>query len=176
MGICVSASRTMAGAARIAAERAPKLLGSSIDRDAIERGKEIIRIRRQSTEDKRARTCEAFHSKRLRRMIRDRERSKIYAALTKKEGYVYRPLVSMVISRIAKWTGVPEAMIMGRGRSARLVIVRQACMYWARRLTGKSLPQISRVMGGFDHTTALHACRVYPAKRAKMGRKLKEIA
>lgn len=57
-------------------------------------------------------------------------------------------------------------------RSERLVLARQAICYWVRRLTGYSLTQIGRLIGGRDHTTVRHAIIVYPKKRAAAGRYL----
>lgn len=66
----------------------------------------------------------------------------------------------------------PTEMLADR-RNVRTVFARQAVMYWARRRTCLSLPQIGRRMTGRDHTTILHGCRAYVAKRAEMGRNLK---
>lgn len=55
-----------------------------------------------------------------------------------------------------------------------MTLARQFVMYWACRRTSLSLPQIGRLMGGRDHTTILAGRRAYVAKRAKMGRTLKE--
>lgn len=44
-----------------------------------------------------------------------------------------------------------------QSRRKQYVIPRQIAMALARRITGASLPQIGRAMGGFDHTTVLHA-------------------
>jgi chromosomal replication initiation ATPase DnaA len=76
---------------------------------------------------------------------------------------------------------VKAADIKGKGRTAHIVFARQFIAYWVRRriktADGKPLsyPQIGRKMGGRDHTTSLHAARTYPKKRAKVGRKLREI-
>jgi len=44
-------------------------------------------------------------------------------------------------------------------RARRVARPRQVAMYLARKLTTRSLPEISRRFGGRDHTTVLHACR-----------------
>lgn len=55
-----------------------------------------------------------------------------------------------------------------------MTLARQFVMYWACRRTSLSLPQIGRLMGGRDHTTIMAGRRAYVAKRAKMGRALRE--
>ncbi|MDI6026738.1 helix-turn-helix domain-containing protein [Corticibacterium sp. UT-5YL-CI-8] len=60
-------------------------------------------------------------------------------------------------------------------RNKEIVLARQFVIYWAARLTKLSYPAIGRFMGGRDHTTILHAKRAYPAKRAAMGRHLREV-
>jgi chromosomal replication initiation ATPase DnaA len=63
--------------------------------------------------------------------------------------------------------------IHSRRRHSEIVFVRQFVMYWARRLTPLSLPQIGRLLGGRDHTTVLHGCERYVSKRAAQGRTLR---
>jgi chromosomal replication initiation ATPase DnaA len=60
-------------------------------------------------------------------------------------------------------------------RNDRVAFARQFIYYWATRLTPMSLGQIGRLVGGRDHTTVFHGRDVYPKKRAKMGRHLREV-
>lgn len=71
--------------------------------------------------------------------------------------------------------GVKKVHIMSNRRGRHLVFARQAIMYWAYRLTDRSLPEIGRLMGGRDHTTVLHGYHAYVAKRAAMGRTLRPL-
>jgi len=50
-----------------------------------------------------------------------------------------------------------EAALFSHRRTVAIVRPRQIMMYLAREHTTLSLPQIGRKLGGFDHTTALHA-------------------
>lgn len=59
-------------------------------------------------------------------------------------------------------------------RDDKLVFARQFVTYWAIRTTELSSSQIGRLLGGRDHTTILRCKKVYPARRAKMGRTLRE--
>lgn len=58
-------------------------------------------------------------------------------------------------------------------RNRELVFARQFLMYWAYRLTRLSLPQIGKLMGGFDHTTIMAGRRAYRKKRFNMGRSVR---
>jgi hypothetical protein len=49
--------------------------------------------------------------------------------------------------------------LMSKRRQARLVYCRQVAFYVAKALTKKSLPEIGRMFGGFDHTTILYSVR-----------------
>lgn len=65
--------------------------------------------------------------------------------------------------------------LMGHGRNKRVANARQFVMYWSRRRTTMSYPQIGRLLGGKDHTTVLFGCRAYVEKRAIMGRHLRLV-
>lgn len=54
--------------------------------------------------------------------------------------------------------------MLGRQRSARVVLARQEAAWRMKRETTLSLPQIGRKLGGRDHTTILHNIRQYEAK------------
>jgi chromosomal replication initiation ATPase DnaA len=49
--------------------------------------------------------------------------------------------------------------LFGRRRFAVVVVPRSLTFALARHLTRKSMPEIGRRAGGFDHTTVLHAIR-----------------
>lgn len=54
--------------------------------------------------------------------------------------------------------------MLGRQRSARVVLARQEAAWRMKRETMLSLPQIGRKLGGRDHTTILYNIRQYEAK------------
>jgi len=60
---------------------------------------------------------------------------------------------------------VPWTDIVSARRTKAVVVWRQALMDALRTLTTMSMPQIGRYLGGRDHTTVLHACRVVEAAR-----------
>lgn len=85
----------------------------------------------------------------------------------------HRPTIRQIEIRICRAFKFSSAELRSNRRHKRIVLARQAVMYWAYRQTLLSLPEIGRRMGGRDHTTVLHAVRSYPAKRAEMGRNLR---
>lgn len=79
--------------------------------------------------------------------------------------------IAFTICRVLK---VTRNELMSNRRNKRVVFARQAIMYWSMRLSKLSSPEIGRRLGGLDHTTILHGKEAYPAKRAAMGRHLRE--
>ena len=88
--------------------------------------------------------------------------------------HLERVAPDLPVSRICRATGVTRGELLSDRRNKEVVFARQAVFYWSQRLTKMSLPEIGRRMGGRDHTTVLHGSRVYPEKRAKMGRHLRK--
>ena len=60
---------------------------------------------------------------------------------------------------VARDYGVSKLDLLSSRRTKDVVRPRQVAMYLAKILTGRSLPEIARRMGGRDHTTALHSVR-----------------
>lgn len=90
-------------------------------------------------------------------------------------GVEYRADFNRIVRRMAKAHNIRPSQIIAKGRRQSLVMARQGVMYWAARLTSLSYPQIARRLGGLDHSTVLHGARVYPQKRANMGRTLRPV-
>lgn len=86
----------------------------------------------------------------------------------------FRHSHALIERRLCRVFRIRRDEIRSERRDRRVVLARQAIMYWSARLTMLSLPSIGRLMGGRDHTTVLHGRNVYPSKRAKMGRHLPE--
>lgn len=78
-----------------------------------------------------------------------------------------------IVRRICRVFNLPKSIVFSKRRNPRVVLARQAIMYWAYRLTIRSLPEIGRMLGGRDHTTVLHGKQAYLEKRAAMGRYLR---
>ena len=68
-----------------------------------------------------------------------------------------KPTIHQVRDEVCRRSGLSPAEIESGLRN--ITKLRQAAMFLARELCGKSLPQIARVFGDRDHTTILHACR-----------------
>lgn len=65
-----------------------------------------------------------------------------------------------VINAVAEDTGLHVGVLLGQSRIRQVARPRQAAAYLMRRLCPHlSYPAIGRLLGGRDHTTALHAER-----------------
>ncbi|MDC9701605.1 MAG: chromosomal replication initiator protein DnaA [Alphaproteobacteria bacterium] len=60
---------------------------------------------------------------------------------------------------VAKHFNISRQELISSRRSRAIVYPRQICMYLAKTMTDRSLPEIGRRFGGRDHTTVLHAIR-----------------
>ncbi len=69
----------------------------------------------------------------------------------------------LILLAVEAETGVVLADLQGRTRRARAVRARQIYFALARRLTGRSTPEIGRRTGGRDHSTVLHGIRRHAA-------------
>lgn len=81
----------------------------------------------------------------------------------------------LIETRLCRAFRITRTELHSRRRNRRVVLARQAIMYWSCRLTLHSLPEIGRKMAGLDHTTVLHGRNAYPKKRAKQGRFLRPV-
>jgi len=64
-----------------------------------------------------------------------------------------------IVLAAAEEFGVEPQTLIARDRRPSATRARHVAMYVARELTGKSLPEIGRGMGGRNHTTVLHAVK-----------------
>lgn len=87
---------------------------------------------------------------------------------------VVKSTFQRVEARACKLFRLKRLELYSSRRHKDIALARHFVMYWACRLTTLSLPQIGRLMGGRDHTTILHGKEAYVAKRAKMGRYLRQ--
>jgi len=65
--------------------------------------------------------------------------------------------IEKVIEYVAYEWEITVDVLLGRDRSQKVVLPRQAAMYVMRKETDASLPQIGEVLGGRDHTTVMYA-------------------
>jgi hypothetical protein len=70
-----------------------------------------------------------------------------------------RPKVQDIQRIVARFYSVTRLDVLSSRRTANVVWPRQVTMYLCRHLTLRSLPEIGRLTGGRDHTTAMHAIR-----------------
>lgn len=71
-----------------------------------------------------------------------------------------RGRVDTILMAVARfYPGVSVNDIKSSRRTAKVVRPRMIAIYLAKELTGRSLPEIGRRLGGRDHTTILHSVR-----------------
>ena len=68
-------------------------------------------------------------------------------------------LIAQVIIAVCEFYGIEPDQLKARTRERETVLARQIGFYLARKMTGRSLPEIGRQFGGFDHSTIVHAIR-----------------
>lgn len=132
----------------------------------------------QRLEAERARRREAERIAWEARMAQARQMDERRAAIAeerKARGEPYRHTFHEIERRALKLFKMRRNDLQSNRRNKDVVFARQFVTYWACRLTKRSLPEIGRLLGGFDHTTCLSSKRAYPKKRAKMGRYLREV-
>lgn len=72
-----------------------------------------------------------------------------------------------IVSLVAEHFDLSITDMLSMRRTPQIVRPRQVAMYLAVDLTGRSLPEIGRYIGGKDHTTVLHAARKIPLEMAR---------
>lgn len=72
-----------------------------------------------------------------------------------------KPVITIddILRAVCGYYKISKIDLLSARRTAPLVLPRQVAMYLSRTLTLRSLPFISKRMGGRDHTTAMHAVR-----------------
>jgi chromosomal replication initiator protein len=61
---------------------------------------------------------------------------------------------------VCRYFNLDEALILTKSRKHEIVQPRQITMFLARKYTGSSFAHIGKVVGGKDHATVLHACKI----------------
>lgn len=69
------------------------------------------------------------------------------------------PSIQEIQAACAKHYGVTRHDITSKRRTANIVMPRMVGVYLAKTMTPRSYPEIGRMFGGRDHTTAIHAFR-----------------
>jgi Bacterial dnaA protein helix-turn-helix len=69
-----------------------------------------------------------------------------------------RITVALIVECAAEFFSVAASDITSSRRTRPLVAARHTACFLARKMTGKSYPEIGRLMGGLDHTTVMGAC------------------
>jgi chromosomal replication initiator protein len=64
-----------------------------------------------------------------------------------------------VIEEVCSHFGVTRSDLLSAGRRHKLVFARQVGMFLCRTHLGLSFPELGRIFGGRDHSTALYSCK-----------------
>ena len=72
--------------------------------------------------------------------------------------------IDHVLKCVSNTMGVPEKLIVGRGRKRDVALARQIAMFLSRELTSSSLFNIGTHLGRRDHSTVIHACKTIENK------------
>ena len=65
-----------------------------------------------------------------------------------------------ILSYISKDLKVSKKLLLGKSRSQDVAAARQIIMFLTRKLTNLSLKNIGKELGGRDHSTVIHACKL----------------
>lgn len=74
-------------------------------------------------------------------------------------GLIIKTPVSVIDIAVCKVFSTSEDVLRKRTRERKIVEARQTAMYLYRKRTTYSLHEIGEMLGNFDHTTVVHACR-----------------
>lgn len=86
------------------------------------------------------------------------------------------PSTRKICEITAEHYGIGYQQLVGPQRHRKLVRARQVAAYLASTVTGRSLPQIGRSIGGRDHSTILHACRKISAELERDAKLSEDVA
>jgi hypothetical protein len=67
------------------------------------------------------------------------------------------PTVNEIVAVVSMATQIAVADLKGHERARPIVLARHMAMHLAARLSGRSLLELARQFGGFDHSSVLHA-------------------
>jgi hypothetical protein len=74
------------------------------------------------------------------------------------------PTIGHIQTVVARSYKISRLDLISARRTQNIVLPRQVAMYLAKKLTLRSLPEVSRLFGGRDHTTVLHGVRKIAAR------------
>lgn len=91
----------------------------------------------------------------------ERQKAKQWFAVVEDLGPVSPrpPTVHEIVAACGQYFNLKRTRLLANRRTGDVVYARQVAMYLAGTLTGRSLPEIGRAIGGRDHSTILHGIR-----------------
>ncbi len=78
---------------------------------------------------------------------------------------VPEPSIQQIITAVTDYFRIRLADLQSKKRPRSVTMPRQACMFFARRMTRLSLEEIGGYFGGRDHTTVMHAVKAIENRR-----------
>lgn len=75
--------------------------------------------------------------------------------------------VEHILKTVCEYFGLKMQDIKARKRTKEVALPRQIAMYLSKQLTGGSLSDIGKNMGGKDHATVIYACKQVEDKKSK---------
>ncbi|MFA4830034.1 MAG: chromosomal replication initiator protein DnaA [Thermodesulfovibrionales bacterium] len=75
--------------------------------------------------------------------------------------------VEHILKTVCEYFGLKMQDIKARKRTKEVALPRQIAMYLSKQLTGGSLSDIGKNMGGKDHATVIYACKQVEYKKSK---------
>lgn len=73
--------------------------------------------------------------------------------------------VEGILKTVSEYYGLKPMDLKSKKRTKEIALPRQIVMYLSRELTGSSLSDIGKVLGGKDHATVIYACKQIEARR-----------
>lgn len=82
---------------------------------------------------------------------------------------------AMILDAVCEACKIQKDVLLSTSRLKHIVKARQIAILLCRDISKKSLPEIGKIFGGKDHTTALYAIRIMREKMTKMPELAREI-
>jgi hypothetical protein len=83
-----------------------------------------------------------------------------------KPARVVEPTINQVLDAVSRHYAIPRMALISARRTRNITRPRQISYFLAKKLTGRSFPEIGRRCGGRDHTSVIHGVQLIERLRA----------